>query len=714
MRCVGCALSIEKKLLALSGVEWVSVNYASQKALVRGNVSLESLCAAIESAGYQVVHEKIKSPELEKNRFKKQKIEAFLALFFSLPVFVLSMFQVNEDWNREVSFLFTLPVLFLGRSFFVGAWKNIKHRSANMDSLVAMGTGSAFIFSLVGWQLKWSHLYFESTAVVLSLILLGRALEEAAKRKSSTALTDLIMLLPQKVILFVRKESLSNEREIVISDLKKGDLFLVRPGEIIPTDGKVVEGISSVEEAKLTGEGTPKEKRVGSVVFGGTLNQNGRLVVQATTLGAESRLCKLIALVEEAQNSKTEIQRLADQVSSIFVPCVLCIALVTFLSWWFLDHSVVKALLASISVLVIACPCALGLATPTAVITGIGCSAELGILIRDARSLEQSHEIDVIIFDKTGTLTQGHPRVTDAYYCPTGKKELGLIAVIENQASHPFAKAISEYAKTFQLSDPDGFKLESFQNIPGMGCHGSVNGKNIAVGNRQWIESQGINTIVDWLPHAELEKIKREGKSRVWASVDNHLACVLIIQDELRPEAKVAIADLLINTQVKIMSGDNSDAVRRVAEELGITDWLAELTPHQKAEEIKRLKSEGHRVAMVGDGVNDGPALALADVSFTLGSGTDLAKEVASITLLQGDLRQVPVALEMGHQVMRVIKQNLFFAFFYNTLSIPLAALGLLNPMIAGLAMALSSISVVLNSLRLKQLIKAKSQLKPL
>ena len=247
-----------------------------------------------------------------------------------------------------------------------------------------------------------------------------------------------------------------------------------------------------------------------------------------------------------------------------------------------------------------------------------------------------------------------------------------------------------------------------------MGCHGSVNGKNIAVGNRQWIESQGINTIVDWLPHAELEKIKREGKSRVWASVDNHLACVLIIQDELRPEAKVAIADLLINTQVKIMSGDNSDAVRRVAEELGITDWLAELTPHQKAEEIKRLKSEGHRVAMVGDGVNDGPALALADVSFTLGSGTDLAKEVASITLLQGDLRQVPVALEMGHQVMRVIKQNLFSAFFYNTLSIPLAALGLLNPMIAGLAMALSSISVVLNSLRLKQLIKTKSQLKPL
>ncbi len=708
MRCAGCAGTIEKKIALVLGVEWVSVNFATKKALVRGDVALKDLCKAIESAGYKPVLDKVRSPELEKAQLKRQKLEAALAMLFSFPVFVLSMGHVEGEWSGWVQFGFTIPVLILGRSFFVGGWKNFKHQTATMDSLVALGTGSAFIYSAAGCFFKFPHLYFESAAVVLSLVLLGRILEEIAKRRSSNALMELMTVSPQTVVLISKGGKFTATSEVSLSQLKEGDLFLVRPGEIIATDGRVIEGISSVEESKLTGESAPKEKIVGSVVFGGTLNQNGRLVVEATALGEETRLSKLIQLVEEAQGSKTKIQRLADKISAVFVPSVLLVAVITFLSWSFTGHSWIEALIPSISVLVIACPCALGLATPTALITGIGRAAELGILIRDARSLEASHKIDVILLDKTGTLTEGTPRVVDSYYCPTGKKELGLIALIENQASHPLARAISQYAKTFQIAESNSYKVENFQNVSGLGCSGKVDGKDVYVGSRQWVESQGINTVVDWLPHAEIEKIKREGKSRVWASVDNHLTCVLIIQDELRPEAKKAISDLQREAKVKIVSGDNSDAVQRVAQELGITEWLAEVTPSQKAEEVKRLKAQGLQVAMVGEGVNDGPALALADVSFTLGSGTDLAKEVASVTLLHGDLRQVSQSLKISHQVMRVIKQNLFSAFFYNTFSIPIAAFGLLNPMVAGLAMALSSLSVVLNSLRLKAIIRDK------
>jgi len=705
MRCSGCSQTIEKKIRQVAGVEWVSVNFASQKAVIRGNAIVEDLVNAINEAGYKAVTDKIKSPERERAKLQTQKREVLASLLFSFPVFVLSMAHIQGVWSPWAQLCLTVPVLYLGRRFFSGAIKNIKYRTSNMDTLVALGTGSAFLYSVIGLFSHWEHFYFESTAVVLSLVLLGRALEESAKQKSSSALSELMTVTPQTVTLVLIKGNLSSQSEIPLSELKVGDKFLVKPGEIVATDGKVVEGISSVDESKLTGENAPKEKGAGSLVFGGTLNQNGRLVVEASTLGEETRLSKLIRLVEEAQGSKTEVQRLADKVSAVFVPSVLMIAAVTFAGWLLTGSPLWKALLPAISVLVIACPCALGLATPTALITGIGRAAQLGILIRDARSLEQTHKVDIILLDKTGTLTEGTPKVTESYFCPSGKSDLKLIAAIENQASHPFAKAVSQFAKSFGDETPLEFNIEQFQNVPGQGCSGKVNGKAVIVGSRPWLESQGINTVVDWLPHAEVERIKKEGKSRVWASVDNHLACVLIVFDALRPEARQAIVDLSREARVKIVSGDNAEAVGKIALELGVTEWLSDVTPMQKAEEVKRLKNQGFKVAMVGDGVNDGPALALADVSFTLSSGTDLAKEVASITLLHGDLRQLMLALKMSHQVMRIIKQNLFAAFFYNTVSIPIAALGLLNPMVAGLAMAMSSVSVVLNSLRLKVLI---------
>jgi len=709
MRCAGCAATIEKKIRAIPGVDWVSVNYANKKALVRGTAGLEALCEAVEMAGYTVTFDKIQNSERERAVLHRQKIEASLAAAFSFPIFILSMGHFDSEWSRWGQFLMTLPVLYFGRAFFQGAWKNLKFHSATMDSLVALGTGAAFLYSVIGLYLRFPHLYFESAAVVISLVLLGRNLEERAKRRSSSALLELMSVTPQIVVLVTNQGKFTATQEIPVSQLQLGDLFLVRPGEVVATDGRVIEGISSVEESKLTGESAPKEKGVGSLVFGGTLNQNGRLIVQATALGEETRLAKLVRMVEEAQGTKPEIQRLADKISAIFVPVVLVIAGITLIAWLATGHSWVQSMMPSISVLVIACPCALGLATPTAVIIGIGSSADLGILIRDARSLEASHKVDVVLLDKTGTLTVGAPQVVESYYCPTGKSEMGLVAAIENQASHPLAKAISQHAKKFQADTSLDLMIEEFRNVPGLGCSGRVNGKNVFVGSRQWVESQGVNTVIDWIPHAVIEKIKQEGKTRVWASVDNHLTSVLILEDEIRPEAKEAVLALQKEASVRMVSGDNPEAVAKVARELGMTDWMAEVTPDQKAEEVKKLKAQGHQVAMIGDGVNDGPALALADVSFTLGTGTDLAKEVASITLVHGDLRQVTQALRISHLVMRVIKQNLFSAFFYNVISIPLAALGFLNPMIAGLAMAFSSISVVLNSYRLKGLIKNKS-----
>ncbi|MBM4303117.1 MAG: copper-translocating P-type ATPase [Deltaproteobacteria bacterium] len=713
MRCAGCAHTIEKKVLQIPGVEFVSVNFASKKAFVRGEAALDLIIKTVESLGYQVNSNQIVSPEVQKKELARQKKETLGALLLSLPVFLLSMLHVSESWSGWVQLILSLPVLYLGRQFFKGAWKSLKHRRATMDSLVAIGTGTAFLYSCLSLYSDGILLYFESSTVVLSLVLLGRTLEEIAKQRSSTALTELMTLTPQKVILITQKGNLALNEEISISQIKAGDLFLVRPAEIVATDGEVVEGISSVEESKLTGESVPKEKGPGAQVYGGTLNQNGRLVVRATALGEETRLAKLIKVVEEAQGTKTEIQRLADRVSAVFVPGVLVIAVVTFVGWWVTGHSLTECLLPSMAVLVIACPCALGLATPTALISGMGTAAEMGILIRDAKSLERTHKVDWVLLDKTGTLTQGAPKVVESFYCPTGKNELPLIAAIETQASHPLAQAISNFAKQFdpkKIKD-ETFSIESFRNVPGMGCSGRVNGKQVFVGSRLWMENQGINTIVDWIPHAELERIKIEGKSRVWASVDNHLACVLVIHDELRNGVEEAIRELKKAAKVKIVSGDNSDAVEKVARQLEVTDWMCEVTPTEKAEEVKRLQKMGYAVAMVGDGVNDGPALAVADVSFTLGGGTDLAKEVASMTLLKGELKQVVVALRLSHHVMRVIWQNLWAAFFYNTLSIPIAAFGLLNPMVAGLAMALSSVSVVLNSLRLKGLIRREGDI---
>jgi Cu+-exporting ATPase len=602
-------------------------------------------------------------------------------------------------------FLLVTPVQFIGGwSFYVGAWNAVRTRSINMDFLIALGTSVAYFYSVavlffpdvLPVKVEERDVYFEVSAVIIAFVLLGKYMEEIIKKRSSAAVRKLLDLKPATAQV-IRD---GTEMEVPAESVMVGETVMVRPGEKIPTDGVVLEGASAVDESMLTGESMPVEKRSGSAVIGGTLNRTGMFRFQATKVGAETALAQIIKMVEDAQASTAAVQRLADKVTAYFVPAVVGTAVLAFSGWW-LAGNFPQGLLAFIAVLIIACPCALGIATPAALMVGVGKGAEAGILIRGAEVLERAEKLAVVVFDKTGTLTRGEPNVTDIVPL-AGFDEaaiLRLAAAVEAGSEHPLGEAIVRAAQHRKIELP---KIEHFEAIPGHGIRGSVDGRAALLGNRRLFEREGIDT----KPAEEImARLEAQGKTAMLVGLDGALAGVVAVADTLKPEAKDAIAELMKeNVEVIMLTGDNQRTAQAIARELGIKRVIAEVLPSDKARVVKELQLEGKAVAMVGDGVNDAPALAVANIGIALGSGSDVAKETGGIVLIKDDVRDVVASIRLSRATMRKIKQNLFWAFIYNTIGIPVAALGFLNPIIAAAAMALSSLSVIVNSALLKRL----------
>ncbi len=702
MTCSSCARRVEAALRKVKGVTEASVNFASEKAIVSGTASFDTLQNEVKAAGYQVSLIGTKGSQYteliqkEKEKLRRLKRKLILSAILSTPIAAISMFMLMFPGHGVVQLLLTIPVMWAGRDFFKVAWKLAKIRAANMDTLIAIGTGSAFAYSIFELFSGADHFYFEVAALIITLILLGKYLEEKAKGQANDAIRKLMNLQP-KMARVVRD---GNEIELPASELIVGDIIVVRPGESIPVDGRVVEGLSTVNEAMITGESIPVNKTVGDSVIGATLNMNGRILVQAEKVGADTMLAKIIRMVEDAQGSKAPIQRLADVVSGKFVPAVLVIAGATFAGWLFTGSTFVAAMLPTVAVLVIACPCALGLATPTAIMAGTGKAAEHGILIKNAESLELAHKINVLIFDKTGTLTRGTPEVTDIVNLGSLSEEhlMSLIASAERYSEHPLGDAIVRYAKN------KGYHFQEtldFDSVTGQGVIAKINNISIVVGNPKLVNSHAR----DLASHQEKAlELQKKGKTAVYAAIDGELAAIIGIADTLKESSKLAIKKLAgMGIKLVMATGDNPTTARAIADQLGIQHVLAESSPEAKADEVARLQKAGMIVGMVGDGINDAPALARADVSFAIGTGTDIAMEAAAVTLIKGDIMKVADSIDLSRQTLKVIKQNLFWAFLYNALGIPVAALGLLSPMIASGAMAFSSVSVVTNALRLKR-----------
>lgn len=727
MTCASCVARVEKSISKLEGVSNVSVNFATEKASFEFDpqkTSISDVAASVEDAGYKLIIEKSKMPEAAgtstgvgtfkepKDEFyEKLKKDFLVALVFTIPVFIISMSMefswfhklvpLSMDSINKILLILTTPVVFIsGSRFYSIFYRNLKHFSADMNSLVAIGTGAAYGYSLIStlfpeW-LSSSHVYFDSTAVIITLILLGRLLEHRAKKKTGGAIKKLLELKPKTAL--VKKDGA--EVETKIEDLGMGDVVIVRPGEKIPADGIVTTGRSAVDEAMLTGESIPVEKTIGSKIIGGSLNKNGYMEFRITALGDNSVLGRIIRMVEEAQGSKAPIQNLADKVAAIFVPVVVGVAALTFVLWLVLgrENAFNSALINFVAILIIACPCALGLATPTAIVVGTGLGASKGILIKNGESLELAHKINAVVFDKTGTITEGEPQVSDVI--PFGIDSMELIEIaasVENKSEHPLAAAIVGRAKNenIQLTE-----IDSFDSIPGKGIIAQVNGAKVIGGNIKIMTENGI----DLEPYeSQISDLNKSGKTTVYFAIDGKLKGIIGIEDPVRETSAEAIRLLKeMNIEAVMISGDNKKTASAIAERVGINKFVAEALPEDKAREISKLQKEGKVVAMVGDGVNDAPALALSDVGIAIGAGTDAAIEASQITLVKGDLMGVVNSIKLSRQTIKTIKQNLFWAFIYNTLGIPLAAFGLLNPMFAALAMSFSSVSVVTNSLRLK------------
>ncbi len=689
MHCANCALTIEKALNALKGVE-ANVNFASEKALVafpRGSVKVEKLIEAVKDAGYAASLAKAEdSRKKEREEAYRKDLGVFLVAAILTAPLLLHMAGLHIP--RLLQFMLATPVQFwAGRRFYVGAWHSLKGGSANMDVLVALGTSVAYFFSAIVTLYSLDlHVYFEAGAAVITLVMLGKMLEARAKGKTSGAIEELLKLAPKTAHV----ERNGEIHDVEAGSIEVGDIFLVRAGETVPVDGIVVGGSSSIDESMLTGESIPVEKTEGGKVYAATLNQTGSVKCRATGVGEHTQLSAIIRLVEEAQGSKAPIQRLADRISGIFVPAVISVALLAFSFWWLTGHPT-EALVNAVAVLVIACPCALGLATPTAIMVGIGQGARAGILVRDAQALEQAEKVGILVLDKTGTLTEGKPSVTDIHGINIAEKELMSIAMaLESGSEHPLAKAILEKGKEMGAAP---LTASEFAAIPGGGVTARIDGSKCWLGSPALLSEQGIAF-----------DVPSNGKTLVGIAREATLIGWIGISDKLRPTSKQAVSRLrAMGIEVCMMTGDNEDTAKAIAAEAGIEKFLANVLPRDKAGEISKLKEKGKIVAMAGDGINDAPALAASDVSFAIGSGSDIAIEAADITLMKSDLGSLADAIELSKATLKKIRQNLFFAFVYNVLGIPLAAMGFLNPVIAGAAMAMSSVSVVSNSLLLKR-----------
>ncbi|MBN2100127.1 MAG: copper-translocating P-type ATPase [Dehalococcoidia bacterium] len=712
MTCATCVQNIETALNVLDGVVSASVNLASEKAYVRYNpevVTVPRLKKAISDAGYGAVPADEDARDYERQARDRERRRLVLLLIFSfslaIPVFVLSMvkpFGSNAD-NWLLLGLAT-PVQFLvGWQFYVGTYKALRNRRANMDVLIALGTTAAYVYSLLVTAMPGAFegdVYFDTAALIISIVLLGRYLEARAKGRASEAIKKLMGLRPKTASVVVD----GVETQVAVEDVEVGQTVVVRPGERIPVDGTVVEGNSAVDESMLTGESMPVDKKAGDEVVGATINKDGMLKFRATKVGKDTALAQIIKLVEQAQGSKAPIQRLADSVAAVFVPVVITIAMVAFIAWFaIIGKPFVFALEASISVLVIACPCALGLATPTAIMVGTGKGAQNGILIKNAASLERAYRIDAIVFDKTGTLTEGKPVVTDVVALDgvSQAEVLQLAASAEKGSEHPVGQAIVAAAREEGWEPPDA---ESFQALSGRGVLSTVQGKEVLMGNRILMNENEVRTAT---AEEKVSHLESQGKTVMLVALDRKVAGLIAVSDTLRDNAAEAIRQLRrMGLETVMITGDNQQTAETIARQAGMDRVLAQVLPDDKAREVKGLQAGGKVVAMVGDGINDAPALAQADVGIALGSGTDVAMESGDVVLVKNDLRDVPEAIRLSRYTIRKVKQNLFWAFAYNSLGIPIAAgilypwtETLLNPIIAAAAMAFSSISVVTNSL---------------
>ncbi len=716
MTCASCVRRVERALSRVPGVTEASVNLATEQALVHYDprkASLDALLRAVEEAGYRAhvlvrdaAEEDETRDEAEQRRIvalQRLRREVLLAWLLTVPVVVANMFLPVSSWSGLLLLALTLPVWgWFGRRFHLVALRNLRHRQFTMDTLVSLGTSAAFFSSLVATLQVWlsphahtAHYYYDVAAVVIAAILLGRYLEGRARGQTSSAVRRLLGLQPKTAR--VRRGGV--EQEIPLRAVLPGDLVIVRPGERIPVDGVVVEGYSAVDESMLTGESVPVEKGPGDRVWGGTLNTTGSFVLQATAVGQATVLAQIVRLVQQAQGSKAPIQSLVDRVASVFVQAVIVVALVTFAGWWLATGDPVRGLLPAVAVLVIACPCAMGLATPTAVMVGTGRGAELGILVKRADVFERLERLTTVVFDKTGTVTVGRPTVTDIVPLTGWLRDdlVALAAAAESRSEHPLARAIVEAAGKVGSLPP----VERFEAVPGGGVEAVVAGRTVLVGTARFLTGRGVTLEPVGNRAAELES---EGKTVVFVAVDGVVAGLIGLADRPRPEAQAVVQALRARgLRVVLLTGDNARTAHAVARAVGIDDVQAEVLPDQKVSVVRALQEDGQIVAMVGDGINDAPALAQADVGIAMGSGTDVALEAGDVVLVRPDLRGVLAALELAHRTLATIRWNLFWAFAYNTVLIPVAAAGFLNPMLAGLAMAMSSVFVVSNSLRLRR-----------
>ncbi|HMV03535.1 MAG TPA: heavy metal translocating P-type ATPase [Chitinophagales bacterium] len=720
MSCASCAASAEDAAKFAEGVIDASVNFAT------GNLTVEYLPnitdiykiqKIIQIAGYDLLitedtdnnQETIEA--FHEKKYKTLKRKTIIALVFAIPLMLIGMVFMDMPYADWIMWVLATPLVFwLGKDFYINAWKQTKHKSANMDTLVALSTGIAYVFSVFNllfpdfWHKRGmhAHVYFEAAGVIIAFILLGRLLEEKAKGNTSTAIKKLMGLQP-KVLTIIQKDG--SEKQVSIDDVHVGDTILVKPGDKIAVDGIVVKGNSYVDESMLSGEPIPIFKTESEKVFAGTINQKGSFQFSALKVGKDTMLAQIIQTVQDAQGSKAPVQKLVDKIAAVFVPVVISIALITLVLWSIFggENSFVQGLMSAVTVLIIACPCALGLATPTAIMVGVGKGAEQGILIKDAESLETAKKINAVVLDKTGTITEGKPQVSDILWLANNNSKQAILFSIEKKSEHPLADAVVKYFK-----DENAVEILDFENIVGEGVKAIFENETYLVGNQRLLQNSSIDFDNKLLEQAN--QWSDESKTVIWFANSQQTLAVLSISDKIKSNSVEAIQQMkAMGIDLYILTGDNEATAKAIAQQTGIDNYKAEVLPQEKADFIKQLQKEGKIVAMVGDGINDSTALATADVSIAMGKGSDIAMDVAKMTIISSDLLKIPMAIQLSKQTVATVKQNLFWAFVYNIIGIPLAA-GILypingfvlNPMIAGAAMALSSVSVVSNSLRLK------------